>query len=71
MGEEQAKPKQALNKELVKHLETALDWSSYQTEYDGRMYSICHSCGGQDGEHTSDCELPAMRAAIDAAMGDE
>jgi hypothetical protein len=30
-------------------------YDTYQTEYDGRMYSICNDCGGQDGEHRDDC----------------
>jgi hypothetical protein len=31
--------------------------STYQTEYDGRMYTICHGCGAQDDEphRTPDC----------------
>lgn len=42
---------------LVEALEEALSWSEYETEYDGRMYTLCHSCGGQDGEHKSDCSV--------------
>lgn len=29
---------------------------TYETEYDGRMYSICHGCGAQDEqEHSQRC----------------
>ena len=51
--------------ELQAAVSTMLEWSSYQTEYDGRMYIICHSCGGQDGEHNYDCDLPKFRKLIE------
>lgn len=39
---------------------------TYETEYDGRMYSICHDCGAQDGEahRRPDCLYVRARAAL-------
>lgn len=52
-----------LVKEMAEH-------DTYETEYDGRMYSICHGCGAQDGEdHRSpSCVYARAEAAINAAM---
>lgn len=36
---------------------------TYETEYDGRMYSICHGCGAQDGEPHRDPNCLYVRAA--------
>jgi RecJ-like exonuclease len=46
---------------MRKALETTIDWAEYETEYDGRIYSICNSCGGQDGKHTKNCEINKFR----------
>ncbi|HXE19317.1 MAG TPA: hypothetical protein VN629_06915 [Castellaniella sp.] len=35
---------------------------TYETEYDGRMYSICHGCGAQDGEPHRDPNCVYVRA---------
>ena len=35
---------------------------TYETEYDGRMYSICHGCGAQDGEPHRDPNCLYVRA---------
>lgn len=42
------------------------DNDTYETEYDGRMYSICHGCGAQDGEdhRRADCVYVRARAAL-------
>lgn len=39
---------------------------TYETEYDGRMYSICHGCGAQDDEEHRDpnCLYVRARAAL-------
>lgn len=45
---------------------------TYETEYDGRMYSICHGCGAQDEQaHRSGCLYIRADAAIAAAKGKE
>lgn len=41
-------------------------YDGYETEYDGRMYTICPSCGKQDGEHAVGCEFKTADEAIDA-----
>ena len=49
---------------LLAALKDLVCYDSYSTEYDGRMYDICPSCGGQDGEHSLRCEFEFARAAI-------
>jgi hypothetical protein len=53
-------------RQLRKLVEEMLEYSTYETEYDGRMYSICHDCGAQDGEPHRDknCLYLRARAAI-------
>lgn len=46
-----------------------IEWSERETEYDGRTYTICNSCSGQDGEHRPGCQIAAFRAAIAKATG--
>jgi hypothetical protein len=55
--------------ELLELAKLALEWATYETEYDGRMYQICNSCDGQDGKHHPHCKLPEYRAAIAKATG--
>lgn len=55
----------AENQRLRGHLENLLCYDSYDQEYDGRMFAICPSCGGQEGEHTTQCEFEAARAALE------
>lgn len=51
--------------ELLAALIALVNYDNYETEYDGRMYSICHSCGKQDhNDHGPNCEFSAARAAI-------
>lgn len=52
---------------LLQALKDLVCYDSYSTEYDGRMYDICPSCGGQDGDHKAHCEFLFARAAIRAA----
>lgn len=40
---------------LLSLLEELSDHDSYDTEYDGRMISLCPECGSQDGEHSKNC----------------
>jgi hypothetical protein len=39
---------------------------TYETEYDGRMYTICHGCGAQDGEphRSANCVYLRANAAL-------
>lgn len=48
------------------------DNDTYETEYDGRMYSICHGCGAQDGEPHRDpnCLYVRARAALSGESHD-
>ena len=39
----------------------------YETEYDGRMYSICMLCKKQDGKHSKDCIKTKLQQAITEA----
>lgn len=55
---------------LVKALTALVQLDSYETEYDGRMYTICSSCGAQLSEgkqHSDNCDFTAARAALAAA----
>ena len=47
------------------------DNDTYETEYDGRIYSICHGCGAQDGEphRRPDCLYIRARAALNPTEG--
>lgn len=55
--------------ELLAALQALVAYDSHQTEYDGRVLSICPDCGKQDGEHTGQCEFVLARAAIAKATG--
>lgn len=56
------------NKQLLSLVEEMSVNDTYETEYDGRMYSICHGCGAQDDEwHRANCVYERARAAL-AAM---
>lgn len=60
---------QALRREnirLFRLIKEMADHGTYETEYDGRMYSICHGCGAQDGENHRDPDCIYVRAS--AAM---
>lgn len=60
---------QALRREnirLLRLIKEMADHGTYETEYDGRMYSICHGCGAQDGENHRDPDCIYVRAS--AAM---
>lgn len=54
---------------LLEAARAMLAWATYESEYDGRTYRICHSCDGQDGAHQVGCKVEAYRAAIAAAEG--
>ena len=55
---------------LLVALKSLANFDSYETEYDGRMYSICPSCGCQDSEeHRGNCDFLVARAAIDSVEG--
>lgn len=61
---------QALRRENIRFLgliKEMADHDTYETEYDGRMYSICHGCGAQDGENhrDPDCIYVRARAAME------
>lgn len=45
-------------------LDIARSDGSYDTEYDGRMYTYCFFCGGEDGEHNHDCTIAQARKAL-------
>lgn len=49
---------------LLEAAKQMLTWASYETEYDGRTYTICNSCDGQDGEHRDGCEVEVFRAIV-------
>lgn len=51
-------------KQAIEALEETLAWAIRETEYDGRMYDICNSCGGQDGAHEKSCKLPQFNSAL-------
>jgi hypothetical protein len=55
--------------ELLAAAREMIQWAEYETEYDGRMYTICQSCSGQDGDHHPSCKLDAFRALITQAEG--
>ena len=57
--------------ELLAALKDLVCYDSYSTEYDGRIYDICPSCGAQDGEHKAHCEFLFARAAIAKATGEQ
>lgn len=55
---------------LVNALTALVQFDSYETEYDGRMYTICSSCGAQLSEgkqHSDNCDFTAARAVLAAA----
>ena len=52
---ERVKELESSHKVTLGLLQELAAYDTYQTEYDGRMYSICNDCGGQDGEHRDDC----------------
>jgi len=62
-------------KKLRKSLESIVDNDTYETEYDGRMYTHCHSCNYDSdkpstAKHDATCDYVLARkvmAAIDAA----
>lgn len=45
-------------------LDIARSDGSYETEYDGRMYTFCFYCGGEDGEHNHDCTIFQAQLAL-------
>lgn len=45
-------------------LDIARSDGSYDTEYDGRMYTFCFFCDGEDGEHKHDCTITQARTAL-------
>ena len=45
-------------------LDIARSDGSYETEYDGRMYTFCFFCGGEEGEHNHDCAITQARDAL-------
>ena len=51
---------------LVAAFKETIDWASYETEYDRRMYDICQSCSGQDGKHNKNCKIKKYVAMIAA-----
>lgn len=57
--------------ELLAMVETLSAYDSYETEYDGRMYSICPACSNQDGQHSDRCDFVLARALIAKATGEE
>lgn len=57
--------------ELLAALQALVDYDNYETEYDGRIFSICPDCGKQDGNHTERCEFVKARALIAKATGKE
>lgn len=59
----------SLEKKLLDALVTYEEAAGYsfETEYDGRMYEICHFCQSQDGAHNSTCEYPQIKALVEEA----
>lgn len=45
-------------------LDIARSDGSYETEYDGRMYTFCFFCGGEDGDHNHDCTIAQAQEAL-------
>lgn len=56
----------AENKRLRGLVREMAEHDTYETEYDGRTYSICHDCGAQDDEEHRDpnCLYVRARAAL-------
>lgn len=56
----------AENAKLVGLVSEMAENGTYETEYDGRTYEICHGCGAQDGEdhRRPDCVYVRANAAI-------
>ena len=60
----------AENRELLRALKAVSEYDSYQTEYDGRMYDICPSCGKQDDdEHSERCSFSIAQRLIAKVEG--
>ncbi len=55
---------------LVNALRSIVDNDTYETEYDGRMLVICHSCGllERDG-HSPHCDYAQARAVLTSILG--
>lgn len=57
---------QAENAELRAIAKLAIEWSEYETEYDGRMLTVCQACGNDisDDGHKSNCQLETYKQAL-------
>lgn len=53
-----------LEQKLLDALKSIACYDTYDTEYDGRMYEICHSCGEHDGAHSGSCEFVHAKTLI-------
>lgn len=54
----------AENEQLMTALASLVGFDSYETEYAGRIYTICPACSGQDGEHSKTCDYVSAKALI-------
>ena len=56
--------------ELMEALKSLVAFDSYQTEYDGRMMTLCPSCGEQDGAHGDGCDFVRAKALLVLILGE-
>ena len=60
----------AENMELMNAVKSLVEYDSYSTEYDGRMYDICPACGKQDDEeHSERCSFFVAQKLIAKVEG--
>ena len=60
----------AENRELMNAVKSLVEYDSYSTEYDGRMYDICPACGKQDDEeHSERCSFFVAQKLIAKVEG--
>jgi hypothetical protein len=56
---------EAQRDKLLVILKAVSEYETYETEYDGRIYSICNSCGAQDSQpHRESCDYKVARDLI-------
>ena len=53
--------------EALKAIQEENENFSFETEYDGQMFSLCLFCKGQDGKHDKDCIKKQTEQAINKA----
>ncbi len=57
---------------LLASLEKLSEYDTYETEYDGRMMTVCPSCGWlETGDHGSGCNFTEAKKLIAEAYGEQ